>query len=61
LSRQFRKLVRLQDADLMFADIAINEIAKIALERGTRSVGLRSVVEEVLEGFYSMSRRASDT
>ena len=35
---------------MMFADIAINEIAKIALERGTRAGGLWAVVEEVLEG-----------
>ena len=50
LIQQFRKLVRFQGADLVFTDTAIKEIAKIALERGTGARGLRSVVEEVLEG-----------
>ncbi len=35
---------------LLFTDAAIKEIARIALERGTGARGLRSVVEEVLEG-----------
>ena len=34
----------------MFTDAAIKEIARIALDRGTGARGLRSVVEEVLEG-----------
>jgi len=50
LLNQFRKLVKFHGADLMFTDAAIKEIARIALERGTRARGLRSVVEEVLEG-----------
>ena len=50
LIQQFRKLVRFHGADLMFTDAAIKEIARIALERGTGARGLRSVVEEVLEG-----------
>ena len=37
-------------ADLVFTDAAVKEIARIALERGTGARGLRSVVEEVLEG-----------
>ena len=39
--QQFRKLVRFHDADLMFTDAAIKEIARIALERGTGARGLR--------------------
>src|SRR5271165_2622843 len=50
LIQQFRKLVRFHGADLMFTDAAIEEIARIALERGTGARGLRSVIEEVLEG-----------
>src|SRR5271165_6840445 len=50
LIQQFRKLVRFHGADLMFTDAAVKEIARIALERGTEARGLRSVVEEVLEG-----------
>ena len=48
--QQFRKLVRFHGADLMFTDAAVKEIARIALERGTGARGLRSVIEEVLEG-----------
>src|SRR5271166_3420010 len=50
LIQQFRKLVRFHGADLLFTDAAVREIARIALERGTGARGLRSVVEEVLEG-----------
>jgi len=50
LLNQFRKLVRFHGADLLFTDAAVREIARIALERGTGARGLRSVVEEVLEG-----------
>src|SRR5271157_1821578 len=50
LVQEFRKLVRFQGSDLMFTDAAIKEIARIALDRGTGARGLRSVVEEVLEG-----------
>jgi len=50
LIQQFRKLVRFHNADLVFTAAAIKEIAKIATERGTGARGLRSVVEEVLEG-----------
>ncbi len=49
LIQQFRKLVGFHGADLVFTDAAIKEIAKIALERGTRARGLRAVTEEVLE------------
>ena len=49
LIQQFSKLVRFHDADLVFTDAAVKEIARIALERGTGARGLRSVVEEVLE------------
>ena len=50
LVQQFRKLVKFHGADLLFTDAAVKEIARIALERGTGARGLRSVVEEVLEG-----------
>src|SRR5271157_3939522 len=50
LIQQFRKLVRFHGADLVFTDAAVKEIAMIALKRGTGARGLRSVVEEVLEG-----------
>ncbi len=50
LLNQFRKLVRFHGADLVFTDAAVKEIARMALVRGTGTRGLRSVVEEVLEG-----------
>ncbi len=50
LIQQFRKLVRFHSADLVFTDLAVREVAKIALERGTGARGLRSVGEEVMEG-----------
>jgi ATP-dependent Clp protease ATP-binding subunit ClpX len=50
LIQQFRKLVSFQGADLVFTDRAVRQIAKIAFERGTGARGLRSVIEEVLEG-----------
>ena len=50
LIQQFRKLVRFHHADLMLTGDSINEIARIALERGKGARGIRSVIEEVLEG-----------
>ena len=42
--------MRSHNADLVFTDRAVKEIARVALERGTGARGLRSVVEGVLEG-----------
>jgi ATP-dependent Clp protease ATP-binding subunit ClpX len=50
LIAQFRKIVKFHGADLVFTDAAITEVAGIALERGTGARGLRSILEEVLEG-----------
>ncbi len=50
LLNQFRKLVRFHGADLLFTDAAVKEIARIALQRRTGVLGLRSVVEETVEG-----------
>jgi ATP-dependent Clp protease ATP-binding subunit ClpX len=50
LIAQYRKLARFHGADLIFTDEAIREVATIALARGTGARGLRSVIEEVLEG-----------
>ena len=49
LIQQYRKLVRFHNADLLFTDAAIREIARIALDPGTGARGLRSVVVAVLE------------
>ena len=50
LVKQYRKLLRLQGADLEFTPGAIKEIARMAHERGTGARGLRAVVESVVEG-----------
>jgi ATP-dependent Clp protease ATP-binding subunit ClpX len=50
LVAQYRKLVRFHGADVTFTKGAVRKIAKVALERRTGARGLRSVVEEVLEG-----------
>jgi ATP-dependent protease Clp ATPase subunit len=42
--------VPVDPASLLFTDRAVRQIAKIAFERGTGARGLRSVIEEVLEG-----------
>ena len=49
LLKQYRKLLRLQGADLDFTPDAIKEIARLAYERGTGARGLRAVVEQVVE------------
>ncbi len=49
LIQQFRKLVRFHNADLVFTEGAVREIARVASERGSGARGLRAVVEEVLE------------
>ncbi len=49
LLKQYRKLLRLQGADLEFTPDAINEIARLAHERGAGARGLRAVVEQVVE------------
>jgi len=49
LLKQYRKLLRLQGADLDFTPDAINEIARLAHDRGTGARGLRAVVEQVVE------------
>jgi hypothetical protein len=47
---KYRKLVRFHGADLVFTDAAVRKFTGIALARGTGARGLRSVIEEVLEG-----------
>jgi ATP-dependent Clp protease ATP-binding subunit ClpX len=49
-TKQFMRLVRFHGADLVFIDAAVQQIARVALVRGTGARGLRWVMEEVLEG-----------
>ncbi len=47
---QYKKLLAYHGAELQFTEAAIEEVAKIAHVRGTGARGLRSLVEQVLEG-----------
>lgn len=49
LLAQYRKLLKYRHADLRFTDGAVQEIARLAHERGTGVRGLRAIVERVLE------------
>jgi ATP-dependent Clp protease ATP-binding subunit ClpX len=59
LIAHYRKLVRFHGADLVFTNAAVREVVWIALDRGTGARGLRSVIEEVLEGVLEPRGRAS--
>ena len=62
LLKQFRKLMRLQGADLEFTPGAIREIARLAHERGVGARGLRAVVEQVVEGvMFDVSEQGRGT
>lgn len=45
---QYRKLMEFDEVDLRFEDEALDEIAKIAFEKGTGARSLRAIMEEVL-------------
>ena len=46
---QYRKLLKYRNSDVSFTDGAVQEIARIAHDRGTGARGLRAVIEAVLE------------
>ena len=46
--KQYRKLFKLDGIDLEFEDEALNEIAKLAIERETGARGLRSIIETIM-------------
>lgn len=48
LIRQYRKLFALEDVNIVFAQDALREIVKIAIEKKTNARGLRSVMETAL-------------
>jgi len=50
LLKQYRKLVQLHGADLLFTSEAIRAMARLAHQQGTGARGLRSVVEGAIEG-----------
>lgn len=46
--KQYQKLFAIDDVTLKFEDEALEEIAKLALERKTGARGLRSIIEEMM-------------
>ena len=48
LVKQYKKLFELDDVELDFDEDALNEVAKIAMERKTGARGLRSVMEKTM-------------
>ncbi len=55
LVKQYRKLFKLEDVDLEFADEALKAIVDKAIERGTGARGLRSILEEkMLDIMYNL-------
>ena len=47
--KQYQRLLAMDGVELSFAQDALEEIARIAIERGTGARGLRSIMEDVLE------------
>ena len=46
--KQYQKLLKMDGVDLEFDDEALNEIAKMAIERNTGARGLRSIIENIM-------------
>ncbi len=47
LVKQYEKMFRLEGVELEFTDLALKEIAAIALKRGSGARGLRSIIEDL--------------
>lgn len=48
LVKQYQKLLEMDDAELVFTDGALHEIAKEAIKRNTGARGLRSIIEGIM-------------
>ncbi len=48
LTKQYQKLFKMDDVELIFEKPALKEIAKLALERKTGARGLRSILEDIM-------------
>ena len=46
--KQYQKLLKMDGIELSFDDDALNEIAKMAIERETGARGLRSIIESIM-------------
>lgn len=48
LVKQYKKLFKMDDVDLVFEDSALEAVAKTAIDRNTGARGLRSILEEIM-------------
>jgi len=48
LLKQYRKLMTMEDVELVFTDDAVEAVADLAIERKTGARGLRSIMESVM-------------
>ncbi len=48
LLKQYKELVKMDGVELEFTDEAIDEIAKLAIERNTGARGLRAILEDIM-------------
>lgn len=48
LAKQYQKMLELDNVELEFEQEALNEIAKLAIERKTGARGLRSIIESIM-------------
>jgi ATP-dependent Clp protease ATP-binding subunit ClpX len=48
MTKQYTKLLAMEDVKLSFNDSALRELAKIALARGTGARGLRAILEHIM-------------
>lgn len=48
LTKQYKKLFKMDEVELNFDKLALKEIAKLALERKTGARGLRSILEDIM-------------
>ena len=56
--KQYQKMLKLDDVDLEFETDALEEVAKLAIERKTGARGLRSILEKVMmEIMYEIPSR----
>lgn len=55
LVRQYQKLFLMEEVELEFTELALREIARICVERGTGARGLRAIMESImLEIMYDL-------
>ena len=58
LVKQYKKLFALEGVDLDFTDEAIQEVAKMAIKRGSGARGLRAIMEKIiLDIMYELPQR----